>query len=472
MQVRHLTILVTFLLLSALPASAANGETLALTADQLYRLASYQGEEKDTLLTDLREGNPGSSLRDLDRRGAAIRLYFSAGEYLEILNNELYSLASYVPAGLDRKISRRSSPNMHLAGIEKVGAGIVFRIGATATGRLVTKRPPASARRTPSPSTPASVAPAASLPPPAPEQPAAVKPEPVAVKPPTVKKPAAGPRPRKVRRRKPVSAAAAVEVKASGVMEVQVAPADASLPLVDGLSDDEAWARTRRTSVSIKGLKQGLDVAAVEGEGRLFMLFIWADRNPASDYRRWYWDAGGKSYRRSREMDDGLAVRWLVEGRITPDLRSGDVGSFDTWVWRAGREGLGRYASDKRVQISDTPVQLAKYFTSPGGKGIWLKQEYDQGQLPFSIVIPQQYEGDRVNSIASQDPDGSAADVRAAGRWKDGLWTVEMSRRLSTGNQDDLNIAGKGAVSFVVSLLERKEIDAAPHSGVLTLKRQ
>jgi hypothetical protein len=34
--------------------------------------------------------------------------------------------------------------------------------------------------------------------------------------------------------------------------------------------------------------------------------------------------------------------------------------------------------------------------------------------------------------------EGSRADVRAKGVWRDGIWTVEFSRKLATNNLDDI----------------------------------
>jgi hypothetical protein len=34
-------------------------------------------------------------------------------------------------------------------------------------------------------------------------------------------------------------------------------------------------------------------------------------------------------------------------------------------------------------------------------------------------------------------PSGSAADVQAKGEWANGKWTLELARKLNTGNPDD-----------------------------------
>jgi hypothetical protein len=528
MRHKYLIIILSTLLVSLISAAAALGEALLLSSDQLYALAAFQGENEEALVADLKDTNPDSSINKVTRNGSALRLHFRNGDYLEILTNELYSLASYVPPGIDKEISRRSSPSIRISGIERDGAGVIFKLAGSLPGsrsaarqgrpaspasyeeekKAETQEPEKTGSPEPVPVTapePEEVKPAAK-PEPEPEEKAvekkeapkeepakketpekqpvkkAAKKEPVKKKAPVKKKPVkkappkkkpvkkAPPKKKPVKKEPPGKAPAkkADKIKpAEG--EVIVSTASGLLPVVDGSGDDRAWKDAITTTFPVKGFKGDIAVSALEGAGQLFLRFIWSDRNPAKDHRRWYWDADGKRYRRSKELDDGLAVRWLMEGKATPDLRSGDAGVFDAWIWRSGREGLGSYASDARVLVSDSPIQLARYFTTAEGKGIWLKQEYDKGRLPFEVVIPPAFTEEKVNSFTSQSPMGSASDVQARGQWKDGVWTLEYSRKLDTGNQDDMVFSKGRSVSFVVSILERKELDAAPYSQVMTL---
>jgi len=45
--------------------------------------------------------------------------------------------------------------------------------------------------------------------------------------------------------------------------------------------------------------------------------------------------------------------------------------------------------------------------------------------------------GDLLPQYLLREPQGSGADVLASGRYADGHWTVELRRKLSTGNPDD-----------------------------------
>jgi hypothetical protein len=45
--------------------------------------------------------------------------------------------------------------------------------------------------------------------------------------------------------------------------------------------------------------------------------------------------------------------------------------------------------------------------------------------------------GDLLPQYVLREPEGSAADVQAFGRYLDGHWIVELRRKLNTGNADD-----------------------------------
>ena len=49
------------------------------------------------------------------------------------------------------------------------------------------------------------------------------------------------------------------------------------------------------------------------------------------------------------------------------------------------------------------------------------------------------------------NPSGSLIDVKAKGIWNNGEWTLEMSRKLDTGNADDVSLSQvktiKGAIA-------------------------
>lgn len=63
---------------------------------------------------------------------------------------------------------------------------------------------------------------------------------------------------------------------------------------------------------------------------------------------------------------------------------------------------------------------------------------------------------------------GSAADVRAKGVWRDGRWTLELERKLSTGHPDDAAFAPGRAIKMAAATFDRTgDMDRA--SGAIEL---
>ena len=55
------------------------------------------------------------------------------------------------------------------------------------------------------------------------------------------------------------------------------------------------------------------------------------------------------------------------------------------------------------------------------------------------------------------EPSGSAADVRGKGRWTNGRWTVELSRKLNTGYADDTTFDTARTYKMGVAIFDRSE---------------
>ncbi len=64
-----------------------------------------------------------------------------------------------------------------------------------------------------------------------------------------------------------------------------------------------------------------------------------------------------------------------------------------------------------------------------------------------------------VPQLVMERPSGSAADVRVAGTWRDGRWTVGIERALVTGHTDDVQFDDLGAeYPFAVSLWDKGDL--------------
>ena len=96
-------------------------------------------------------------------------------------------------------------------------------------------------------------------------------------------------------------------------------------------------------------------------------------------------------------------------------------------------------------------------------------------------VIHPDFVGDTALFYTSRQPNGSRADVRAKGEWRDGVWTVEFARKLVTNHSDDIQFDLDRVYRFGVSRyeiagrkrnpkLEQPWFGAGEITGPLTLK--
>jgi hypothetical protein len=131
---------------------------------------------------------------------------------------------------------------------------------------------------------------------------------------------------------------------------------------------------------------------------------------------------------------------------------------LDLWQWRAARSNPVGHAGDDWVFDYRWFDKGKNPFTSPG-EPKWMYDRSKTGfaaipearlgetldkfplivgrnAVPFDATGPFK-EGDLLPHPVVQEPEGSAADILARGVWRDGRWTVELRRKLDTGNPDD-----------------------------------
>ncbi len=88
--------------------------------------------------------------------------------------------------------------------------------------------------------------------------------------------------------------------------------------------------------------------------------------------------------------------------------------------------------------------------------------EYWGNYQKLSAVVPE-----RILSESTE----SRADIKQAGTWSDGEWTVEIKRALVTGNDDDIQFSDLSLdYLFGTSLMDNAGGDAHVFSGVNSLR--
>ncbi len=93
---------------------------------------------------------------------------------------------------------------------------------------------------------------------------------------------------------------------------------------------------------------------------------------------------------------------------------------------------------DKRHIIGQTPGEGAHEYQLGGHGSVYIARPMDEGTASYSVKPkPSEYVGDVINAFTSREPSGSVADVRGKGVHDGHGWTLEISRKLNTGNGDD-----------------------------------
>jgi hypothetical protein len=135
------------------------------------------------------------------------------------------------------------------------------------------------------------------------------------------------------------------------------------------------------------------------------------------------------------------------------------AGKFlELWQWRAARSNAVGYASDDWVmEYRNGDAGRSPFFNPPKPQFMYDEKitgfkAIPEGELAARLQKSALIEkknavaldpnvkfavGDLLPQYLLRDPDGSAADVQAFGRYSGGHWIVELRRKLNTGHADD-----------------------------------
>ncbi|MDD5089354.1 MAG: hypothetical protein PHQ23_00395 [Candidatus Wallbacteria bacterium] len=245
----------------------------------------------------------------------------------------------------------------------------------------------------------------------------------------------------------------------------------ASPPKTDGLPGNNYSPGTRLESVFYKDLT----VSALHDNANLYFLISFSVKRQTQLFffrKEWMKKAG--IYHIGDFSEEKFWNPWSYlfmdlywefnQGDIEKCMQNKQNISFDLWQWTPATS-LGTHIEDNMVRalselspndvvfvngelFNPLPVRFSPNFLVFGS------MESDWGNKPFSLDSwhPPKYEGDCLNCFAANHPTGSSADISGSwsfnGKTMDldgaakaggiGEWVIELSRRLDTGNTDDV----------------------------------
>ena len=232
---------------------------------------------------------------------------------------------------------------------------------------------------------------------------------------------------------------------------------------VDG--DPGEWAGVPSHRIGLTG-RGGVDSVemkfAIHGD-TIYVLVAWADATESRLHKPYRWDEETLSYRRTNQLEDRFAISFPLSGEFSNNKLSGAEFTADVWHWKASRSDPAGIAHDKTWRVSRSEFPGAKKFTGPDGQDIYLARPSDAGdRLYRAVKHDTKHEDVMPRYEVNLSPQGSVADVKAKGVWRDGRWYLEMARKLDTGHEDDTVIPAAGRILFAVAALN--DVDNERHS--------
>lgn len=252
-------------------------------------------------------------------------------------------------------------------------------------------------------------------------------------------------------------------------------------PAVDGKADDDAWKDAPELkAVCARASLPGKDkitcgMKCVKTADEIFFLFWWDDKSKDDVHRPYEWFEGGKKYIQKDEiLEDEFSIGFPLKGDFTGDMYSAVEAQWDVWYWGADRTSKGLcYDMSHTYTLKQPAKGVGKKYTARDGsnKDLWIIRDHDKGKpVSAKTTVPKAKADDRIPGYVAQEPAGSAADVKAVGAWKDNVWTLEISRKLSTGNADDWAFTNKADCPFALAIFNKDQDAEHRVSDKLTLK--
>jgi len=229
-----------------------------------------------------------------------------------------------------------------------------------------------------------------------------------------------------------------------------VAEPMATAPTLDGKADE--WKAVTPITVKVVPATAGdekafqgnvdLELKAATNGDMIYILAQWADKTKDDTHKTLTWNKEKDGYEEGKDREDRMALDFPISGDFTACMLSGKTFVADVWHWKAYRSQIVGLAEDQSHIFSADKLEKAKEHPTRDGKKIWVARPADTGTPLVSSQKPIDNIGDVIPQyLPNKAISGSIADIKSAAVWADGKWTVEMSRKLSTSNKDDVAFA-------------------------------
>lgn len=228
-----------------------------------------------------------------------------------------------------------------------------------------------------------------------------------------------------------------------------------SKPVLDGSTKD--WEKVPSNTVSVKGdlAVKSVEIKVGKYQNRVYFLAKWKDSTEDLIHNPFVWNSKKNKYIIGKIKEDRFSMQFKMKGNYTTEWDSGNLFEADMWHWKAGRTNPLGLAHDKMTIISRKASKKAFKLKSKKGYLIYILRPSDKGSKLYKSVRYKKKEQDTMPKyILQKNPKGSVADIKAKGVWRSGEWVLEMSRKMNTGNKDDVVFKNGGRVEGGIAIFD------------------
>ena len=277
--------------------------------------------------------------------------------------------------------------------------------------------------------------------------------------------------------------------------------------------DDPAWQKAKAVDVpfvgkeKFAGKKANVITQALYTDNEIFFLFKWKDA--AKSVTKGAWQFDGEKWTHLKGDEDRISLLFEINrinnfatkgcavtchgpaGAAAKDLKFATATvaeKGDLWHWKAARsdpyrsadDGWLTKAEDKTGRKDDTGGGGdTRNETADKSKPRLMQDPSKKASVPGVLLAEESVEITDYSKFKANDvityrlpkkPSGSRGDIKAESRYADGGWNVMLSRKLETGNDDDVAFNTKKKYSFAMALFDDSSDADSYDSEALTLE--
>jgi hypothetical protein len=226
-------------------------------------------------------------------------------------------------------------------------------------------------------------------------------------------------------------------------------------PVLDGLANDPIWLNLPEYETLDNSSQRPITIKTCRDSENIYFLVRFPDKSASLSHKTLIWDEREQIYIEGMDREDVLVIKWSMTGgnmSYKPSLL--EPHTADVWFWKACRSDPSGYLDDKYNIVSAEPVSDSLELQSDKHGKLYMQRKGDEGRSSCDDEMFFENYGPALKKFYPREPQGSRADIKGKGNWSEGYWTIEIVRKLDTGNSDDLAFSEGKRHVFGIGLYE------------------